>query len=55
MEKPEEKDFYTKVAAPITETELEFMTKFGIISGTGFINLKEYIILTILRIGNCNL
>ena len=51
MENPEEKDFYTKIAAPITETELKFMTTFGIGNNTGFIDMKEYIILTIVRVG----
>ena len=51
LENPEEKDFYAKVAAPITETELRFMTTFGIGNDSGFIDMKEYIILTIVRIG----
>lgn len=51
IENPEDRDFYTKVAAPLTETELKFMTSFGIGNDTGFVDLKEYIILTIVRIG----
>ena len=51
LENPKERDFYTKVAAPLTATELKFMTTFDIGKDTGFVDLKEYIVLTIVRIG----
>jgi hypothetical protein len=51
VDTPDEKHFYTKIAAPLTSKELKFMQNFGIDDGDGFLDTKEFVVLTIVRIG----
>ena len=52
MENPDQQTFYSKIAAPVTDTEMRFMRTFGIDDGDGIIELKEFIILVIVRISS---
>mmetsp|Transcript_36369 Transcript_36369/g.67738 ORF Transcript_36369/g.67738 Transcript_36369/m.67738 type:complete len:1027 (-) Transcript_36369:288-3368(-) len=51
MEAPEDKSVYEKIVAGVTEKEIEFMKIFGIDDGDGTLDSKEFIILTVVRIG----
>jgi len=52
VDTPDEKFFYSKIAAPLTEKEIKFMQTFGIDDGDGLLDAKEFVVLTIIRIGN---
>jgi hypothetical protein len=52
MNKQDEKSFYKKIAAPLTDVELKYMQYFGIEDGDGVLDKKEFLILIIIRIGN---
>lgn len=51
MESPDEISFYSKIAAKLTQEEIEFMNSFEIDDGTGLLSLGEYIILMTVRMG----
>lgn len=51
MEAPEDKSIFEKIVAGVTEEEIEFMKIFEIDDGDGTIDSKEFIILTVVRIG----
>ena len=52
VDSPDEKIFYSKIAAPLREEEIKYMQAFGIDDGDGLLDVKEFVILTIIRIGN---
>lgn len=52
MEAPEDKAIYEKIVADVTPAEVEFMKLFSIDDGDGTIDKKEFIILTVVRIGS---
>jgi hypothetical protein len=52
IDTPDEKYFYSKIAAPLTDKEIKFMLTFGIDDGDGLLDMKEFIVLSIIRIGN---
>jgi hypothetical protein len=51
MEPPEDQSIFEKIVANVTQEELDFMKIFGIDDGDGTIDNKEFIILTVVRIG----
>ena len=51
MEAPEDKSVFEKIVAGVTEKEIEFMKIFEIDDGDGTLDSKEFIILTVVRIG----
>lgn len=48
---PDEKFFYSKIAAPLKQEEIKYMQAFGIDDGDGLLDAKEFVVLTIIRIG----
>ena len=48
---PDEKFFYSKIAAPLKAQEIKYMQTFGIDDGDGLLDAKEFVVLTIIRIG----
>lgn len=48
---PDEDAVYKKIIAPLSPEEIEFMKMFGIDDGDGTLDIKEFIILTAVRIG----
>ena len=52
VDTPDEKFFYSKIAAPLTDKEIKFMQTFGIDDGDGLLDTKEFVVLTIIRVGN---
>jgi len=51
MEAPDDQTIYEKIVANVTEEEIDFMKIFGIDDGDGTIDNREFIILTVVRIG----
>lgn len=51
MEPPEDQSIFEKIVANVTQEEIDFMKIFGIDDGDGTIDNKEFIILTVVRIG----
>ena len=51
MEAPEDRNTFDKIVAGVTSEEIEFMKLFEIDDGDGTVDSKEFIILTVVRIG----
>jgi len=51
MDNPDDSAIFSKIVADVTQEEIDFMNIFGIDDGDGSVDNREFIILTVVRIG----